>query len=90
MYPIDRRKLAVHMYSILGSLRKTATLLMVSHSTVSRWLTYPEKKKYQRVKVQNLKTFQIVDIIKTTISSNPFISIRKLQSNILETLKLTV
>ena len=48
MYHVDRRKLAVHMYSILGSLRKTAKLLMVSHSTIFRWLASPERKQYKR------------------------------------------
>ena len=38
MYPIDRRKLAIHVYSLFSSLRKTARILQVSHSTVSRWL----------------------------------------------------
>jgi len=36
MYPIDRRKLAQHIYSLFNSLRKTAIVLQVSHSTVHR------------------------------------------------------
>ena len=43
MYPLDRRKL---IYSLGGSLRKTAKLLMVSHSTISRWFNRPEKKYF--------------------------------------------
>lgn len=90
MYPIDRRKLAVHIYSIVGSLRKTASLLMVSHSTIHRWLACPQRKKYQRSKLENIKSYQIVDIIKTVISCDPFTSIRKLQNTILSNLKLKV
>lgn len=47
MYPVDRRTLAVHIYSLLKSLRKTATMLQVSHSTISRWLKNPIKKPYR-------------------------------------------
>ena len=90
MYPVDRRKLAVHMYSILGSLRKTAKLLMVSHSTIFRWLAYPERKQYNRTKHHILKSEKIIDVIKTTIAFNPFTSIRKLQNNINETLNLQI
>ena len=90
MYPIDRRKLAVHMYSILGSLRKTAKLLMVSHSTIFRWLASPERKQYNRTKNHSLKSEQIIDVVKTTISFNPFTSIKKLQNIIHETLNLQI
>ena len=48
MYPIDRRKVAIHMYSILSSLRKVSILLNTSHSTIHRWLKNPERKKYTR------------------------------------------
>lgn len=37
MYPLDRRKVAIHIYSVVSSLRKTALLLNISHSTVARW-----------------------------------------------------
>ncbi len=35
-----------HAYSIFQSLRKTAIVLKVSHSTNSRWLKNPTKKPY--------------------------------------------
>ena len=73
MYPVDRRKLAVHMYSILGSLRKTAKLLMVSHSTIFRWLASPERKQYNRTKHRILKSEKNIDVIKTrTVSEACF------------------
>ena len=37
-YPLDRRNLALHIYSLFQSLRKTALILNVSHMTVSRSL----------------------------------------------------
>ena len=36
MYPIDRRKVAIMIYERLQSLRKTAMLLDVCHTTVSK------------------------------------------------------
>ena len=47
MYPLDRRKVAIHIYSIVTSLRKTA-LLNKSHSTVARWLKQSHNKSYSR------------------------------------------
>jgi transcriptional regulator of aromatic amino acid metabolism len=44
MYPLDRRLLAQHVYSLVPSLRRTAVLLKVSHTTVARWLGQPQRK----------------------------------------------
>ena len=87
MYSIDRRKLAIHVYTLLSSLRKTAIILQVSHTTISRWLKNPERKSYNR---KALKVDQIVDIIKTTITSNPFITVRKFEKVISDTLNIQV
>lgn len=88
MYPIDRRKLSIHVYSLFHSLRKTAVILQVSHSTVSRWLKSPERKQYSRSTVS--KTNQIIHTIKTAILSNPFISLVALQKLIEDMFKFTV
>lgn len=79
MYHIDRRKLAVHIYSFYQSLRKTAKLLMVGHSTIARWLKNPDRKRYQRSCNKPLKSQIIVQTIKTAIEANPFISIQDLR-----------
>jgi transposase len=44
MYPIDRRYIACNIYSMIKSLRKTATLVNVSHTTVARWIKDPTPK----------------------------------------------
>ena len=44
MYPLDRRTLALHVYTLFFSLRKTANVLQVSHMTISRWISNPERK----------------------------------------------
>lgn len=78
MYPLDRRSLASHIYSILRSLRKVAYVLKVSHTTVSRWLIHPERLKYTRNSIS--KSSQIIETIKTTIFNDPFISLIKLKT----------
>ena len=88
MYSLDKRKIAIYIYSLLHSLRKTAILLQVSHSTISRWLKHPEKKQYYRSLVS--KTDIIVPIIKTTILNDPFISIFKLKNMINDTMKILI
>ena len=85
MYPIDRRKVAAMIYEQLNSLRKTAKLLKVCHTTVSRWLKNPEGKTRSRT-----KEFLITDIVKATIGNDPLISIRELRNRIRETLNLSV
>lgn len=90
MYPIDRRLIASLIYSKLQSLRKTAELLMVSHSTISRWLRSPEKRVYKRKTNGQYKSEIIIDIIKLTIKNNPFVSLIALRSIILNTLKIQV
>ena len=76
MYPKDRRKLALHIHSLLNSLRKTAILLQVSHSTISRWLKNQARKKYTKSKKTIYKSDLIIESIRTAIY--PFISITKL------------
>ena len=78
MYPLDRRYLASHIYSLLRSLRKVALVLKVSHTTVSRWLIHPTRIKYTRRCVS--KSSQIVETIKTAIFNDPFISLIKLKT----------
>ena len=88
MYSIDRRKLAIHVYSLFPSLRKVARILCVSHTTISRWLKNPEKKKYSRNNVP--KSFLIIETLKAAITNNPFVSIVSLKQIIKDTFKFNV
>lgn len=77
MYPIDRRKCALNICNLLHSLRKTAVLVMVSHTTVARWLKEQQPNGYkQRV---STKTSQVVLILKTILELNPTISLIQLK-----------
>ena len=78
MHPIDRRVLATHVYSILQSLRKTAILLQVGHTTIHRWLKSPERKTYHREPLK--QTSQVVQLIRTAVANDPFITCSRLQS----------
>jgi len=87
MYPLDRRTIANRLYFLLASLRKTAYLLQVSHSTISRWVRSPIRKPYHR---PSLKADLVVEIIKTTILNNPFTTTRKLASMLATTLGISL
>jgi transposase len=89
MYSIDLRKLSIHTYSLLNSLRKTSKVINVSHTTISRWLKNINKKKYN-VNIEKTKTYKVKEILKTTIECNPFISLRQLKDIIKSTLSLSV
>ena len=88
MYSLDRRKLAIHVYSLFHSLRKVARILGVSHTTVSRWLKNPDKKKYSRKHVP--KSFLIIETLKAAITNNPFVSIISLKQIIKDTFRFDV
>lgn len=87
MYSLDRRVVALHVYSMLSSLRKTALMIGVSHSTVGRWVKQPKKQPYPKRK-QALKVDQIVDLINITIQQNPFSTLSTLRDLIKETIKI--
>lgn len=88
MYPLDRRHMAAHIYSVVSSLRKTATLLNVSHMTVSRWLRNPTRRLYP-TRVSS-KAQQVSLIIRAVVQSDPFISLCKLQDHVKEAINLSV
>jgi transposase len=88
MYPLDRRRLALHIYPMLNSLRKTAALVMVSHSTVARWARYPERKQY--IRVQPTKSRIVAESIRAAVVANPLESLRTLKGRIAEATGETV
>jgi transposase len=88
MYPLDRRKLAMHVYSLFNSLRKAAKIMKVSHTTVSRWLKNPDKKKYTRKTVP--KSVLIIETLRASITNDPFISILSMKQIIKDTFNFEV
>lgn len=84
MYPMDRRKLANHVYSLFSSLRKTAIVLNVSHTTISRWIICLERKKYKPR--MGHKTNTIVQALHAIVKATPFYT----PSQIAETIKNTL
>lgn len=90
MYSIDRRAIAINIYNELQSLRKTAKLLQVCHTTVYRWLKNPMKQQRKVNTNKILKSTSIVEIVKSTIVNDPFISIRKLKTLIKDSINIDV
>ncbi len=88
MYPIDRRKVAQQIYDCLQSLRKTSKLMHTSHSTISRWLKNPSQKPRKKTKLS--KSDKIVSLLRSIVSSQPFISINEIQETFKTTLELNV
>ena len=76
MYSLDVRKQAIKLYSKLKSLRKTSTMLDIHFSSISRWLHNLERKPYS-VR-QFTKSDLIVETIRDTIQTFPFLSEREL------------
>lgn len=89
MYPLDRRKVALHLYKMFSSLRKTASLLQVSHTTVSRWLKNPVPRPRKAFSKPS-KSSIVIDSIRIAIQNDPFISINKLRFLVLDTFSIKV
>ena len=88
MYPLDRRRIAIHAYVMFQSLRKVAIIVQTSHTTVARWLRNPDRKKY--VRNSTTKASLIADTIRLAISNDPFISIQKMKSIVRDLFHFTV
>lgn len=90
MYCVDRRKIAIHIYSLIHSLRKTATLLQVSHTSISRWTKSIERKQYYIKNPQHQKSKIIIEVVRSAIASNPFTTAAKLREVIKSTTSIAV
>ena len=88
MYPLDRRVMATHIYSIFKSLRKTAYLLKVSHMTISRWISKPERKIYERNVIS--KTKMITETIRMLTHVDPRITLEDFVKKIKDLLNIDV
>jgi transposase len=80
MYSLDIRKQALVVYSKLQSLRKTALLLDIHFSSISRWVSRLERKPYTCRKFS--KESIIVDSIHSISQTNPLTSTRVLTTKL--------
>ena len=69
MYSEDIRNVALRIYSMVFSIRKTAIFVNTSPATIGRWIKNPIKKSYPRRR--GLKFEQVLDIILLTINNTP-------------------
>ena len=91
MYSHDRRRIiARHVDSLFHSLRKTAIVLKVSHTTiVARWLKSICRKPYPQRKFT--KSEKVAETIKAAIAANnPFTSLSQLRKRLGEVFPFTL
>jgi transposase len=88
MYSSDLRKVALNLYSRIYSLRKVASLLNTSFSTISRWKNF--KKINRKLKPKKLDGSDIIDSIDLFIKANPFCSIKDVKNVIHSNFNLNV
>jgi transposase len=88
MYSLDLRKVACGLYQKYCSARKVAIILEVSHSSICRWVKNIQRKHYSR-KPKLCSDF-VIDTIKTSLSINPFHSIRSLVQKVKEVCNILV
>lgn len=88
MYSEDIKKLALRLYDKLSSLRKVASILETSYSTISRWKNSKEHiRKQMKTK---LGPSDITESINLYILSHPFCSLKDIQNIIKEMFNFSV
>jgi transposase len=89
MYSASVRKIACHVYSLLHSLRKTEALVLVSKSTIARWLHKQDRAPYPKRSTPS-KAQLVAEVVRSAVQCNPLSPVTRLQSIIRESLSLTV
>lgn len=79
MYHLDRRNLAPHVYQQVGSLRKAAAILKVSHTTIRRWMHGFQRAVYRRC---SLKRELVEGLVLMTLRESPLSTLRDLQQTV--------
>jgi len=91
MHPVDRRRLACHVYQHMRSLRKTGLLLQVSHTTVRRWLRSPDRKCYDASsRSRASKATRVSAVIRAAVAADPLVTCRRLTRLIHESLGIEI
>lgn len=89
MYPISIREIACRIYSLVNSLRKTEFLVLVSKSSISRWVKSLHPSPYPRRNTIT-KTQVVSQVIRDAIACNPLTPVCKIQESILKSLGVSV
>lgn len=89
MYSLEVRNIALRAYHSIGSLRKVASIIGTSHSTVYRWLQNPQPMPIQRIRSCLKSSPAVVDCLKLKIATNPFVTCNELAKMVYETFGFT-
>jgi transposase len=85
MYSQDLKTRVVQLYQNIGSLRKVSQLINVSKSTIHRWVCGIFNKRVNDA--HNIE--RMIDIIKTKVKKNPFVTINCIRNSITKQLSVT-
>jgi len=78
------------MYTILNSMRKVATLLQVSASTVHRWVHHPDRKQYRRGGTIATKSQAVEPVLRACLAADPLITLSMMVQRVQEVLDISV
>ena len=78
MYTPDYRHIATRLYEVFHSLRRTAIIMQVSHSSVARWIADPYRTRAHKTHTAH-KTQIVATSVRCTVQVNPFFSVRDIR-----------
>ena len=77
MYSEDLKSRAINLYYKFNSFRKVADLLLISKSTIHRWVMNPTRKVKQKLDIKYMISF-----VEGLLKNNKFISIKDIRNKI--------
>ena len=78
MYTPDYRHIATRLYEVFHSLRRTAIIMQVSHSSVARWIAEPYRTRAYKTHIAH-KTQIVATSVRCAVQVNPFFSVRDIR-----------
>lgn len=82
MYSLDTKIIVVNLYKKFQNCRIVAKLTSISRSTISRWINLDSLEPKIRINKKRKLTSLVIDYIKKSIKSNPFLTLSQTQNKI--------
>ena len=88
MYSTECRRIAVRLYAVLHSLRRTAIIMQVGHSSIARWIARPLRQRYKTRSAP--KTEVVARCVRHAVERDPFLSVHNIRRVIFEATHVSV
>ena len=89
MYPVSFREIALRLYDYFQSLRKTASIMKICYSSISRWCKNIQPKS-RKTRKTTIITDPLISFIQSLLLNNPSLNCKQLVSKVKETFNVSL